>query len=68
LTSNPARIAYTPRPDATPDAELAVLARVYKFVLETKKAVEPAPEPDDRDAVKESSGYDATNKYNRRSA
>jgi hypothetical protein len=27
------RITYAPRPDATPEAELAVLAAVYRFVL-----------------------------------
>ncbi len=30
--SNP-RIAYTPRPDTTQEAELSALAAVYKFVL-----------------------------------
>ena len=27
------RPVYTPRPDATPEAELSALAAVYKFVL-----------------------------------
>jgi hypothetical protein len=47
-----AQIIYTPRPDATPAAELSVLAQVYKFVLESRKAGEPAPEPDGRDGTK----------------
>jgi hypothetical protein len=45
---NKVSISYTPRPDATPQAELFALMQIYKFVLETKKAVEPAPEPDGR--------------------
>jgi len=28
------RVTYTPHPDATPDAEVRVLALVYKYVLE----------------------------------
>ena len=43
------QLTYTPRPDATPEAELSALAAVYKLVLESKKAAEPAPEPDGRD-------------------
>jgi hypothetical protein len=31
--SNPA-IAYTQRPDATPEAELGALAAVYRFVID----------------------------------
>jgi hypothetical protein len=27
------RITYTPRPDATPEAELHALATVYRFIL-----------------------------------
>ena len=44
-----ARITYALRSDATPEAELNVLANVYHFILDChakKKAVEPAPEPD----------------------
>jgi hypothetical protein len=36
-------IHYSPRPDATPEAELSVLANVYRFILDChakKKAVE----------------------------
>lgn len=45
------RIIYAPRPDTTPDSEIAVLANVYSFVLrcgearraeETKNAAEGA--------------------------
>jgi hypothetical protein len=38
------RITYTPRPDATPEAELNVLANVYRFILDChakKIAAEP---------------------------
>lgn len=50
------RIVYAPRPDTTPEAELNVLASVYRFILfessgPTKKVGEPAPEPSSRDAV-----------------
>ena len=31
------RIAYTPRRDATPEAELSALAAVYRIVLSAKK-------------------------------
>jgi hypothetical protein len=43
------RITYTPRPDATPEAEVNVLANVYRFTLDChakKKAAEPAPKAD----------------------
>jgi hypothetical protein len=43
------RIVYTPRSDATPEAELNALANVYRFILDchAKKTVaESAPEPD----------------------
>jgi len=43
-----AQVTYRPRPGATPAAELSALSAVYKFVLETKKAAEPASEPDSR--------------------
>ena len=35
------RIAYAPRADATPGAEISALANVFRFVLDTKEA---APE------------------------
>jgi hypothetical protein len=48
-------LTYTLRPDVTPDAELNVLANVYRFILDChakKMAAEPAPEPDGRDGTK----------------
>ena len=47
--SGEVEITYTPRTDATREAELSVLAQVYRSVLESRKADEPAPEPDGRD-------------------
>jgi hypothetical protein len=44
------QVTYRPRPDATLETEHSALATVYKFVLESKKAAEPAPEPDSPDA------------------
>jgi hypothetical protein len=29
------RITYTPRPDATPEAELSALASVYRFIIDS---------------------------------
>ena len=49
------RITYTSRPGATAEAELNVLANVYRFILDChakKKAVEPTPEPDGHDGTK----------------
>jgi hypothetical protein len=48
-------VTYTPRPDATPEAEVNVLANVYRFILDChakKMAAEPAPEPDGHDGTK----------------
>jgi hypothetical protein len=42
---NSPRITYVQRPEATPEAELSVLANVYRFILDChakKKAAEPA--------------------------
>jgi hypothetical protein len=39
------RMTYTPRPDATPEAELNVLASVYRFILDCH-AKKMAAEPD----------------------
>ncbi len=36
------RIAYSPRPDATPDSEVQVLAAVYAFVLRRHEQKEAA--------------------------
>ena len=43
-----ARIVYTPRPDATPESEVAALASVYRFLLDchAKKKSGPATTPD----------------------
>ena len=45
------RITYTPRSDATPEAELPTLANVYKFVLDCQRnkeaATSPVSRPDD---------------------
>ncbi len=52
---NSPRITYTFRSDATPEAEVIVLANVYRFILDChakKMAAEPAPEPDGRDGTK----------------
>jgi hypothetical protein len=46
---NSPRFTYTSRPDATTEAELSVLAAVYRFILDChakKMAAEPAPKPD----------------------
>jgi hypothetical protein len=32
---NSSRIAYAPRPDATPEGELNALASIYRFVLDS---------------------------------
>jgi hypothetical protein len=42
---NSPRIIYTSRPDATPEAELNVLANVYRFILDCH-AKKIAAEPD----------------------
>jgi hypothetical protein len=46
---NSPRIAYAPRPDATPEGELNALANIYRFVLDShvkKEATRPGS-PDD---------------------
>jgi hypothetical protein len=46
---NSTHITYTSRLDATLEAELAVLANTYRFILDChakKMAAEPTPEPD----------------------
>ena len=46
---DPTHIRYAQRPDATAEAELSVLAAVYRFVLDcqTKKKAAPTSGPDD---------------------
>jgi hypothetical protein len=42
---NSPHIVYVPRPDATPESELSVLANVYAYLIKThdsKKVAEPA--------------------------
>jgi hypothetical protein len=42
-------VTYMPRPDATPEAEVNMLANIYRFILDChakKEAAEPAPKPD----------------------
>jgi hypothetical protein len=48
-------ITYVPRPGTAPGTELSILAQVYKFVLESRKAVEPTPKLDSQDAERSSS-------------
>jgi hypothetical protein len=40
------RITYTPRPDATPEAELSALVAAYRIVLGAQKEAAPASRPD----------------------
>ena len=49
-------VTYMPRPDATPESEVNMLANIYRLILDChakKMAAEPAPEPDTRDEAKE---------------
>jgi hypothetical protein len=56
---NSPRIIYTPHPDATPQAELNVLANVYRFILgchaKKKAADEPGSENDTKGGSKNGS-------------
>ena len=45
------RIRYAPRPDATPEVELNLLAAVYKLVLDWHVQKENRPTTRGRDAV-----------------
>ena len=59
-------IRYSPRGDATPEAELDALSQVYAFILQKhqeRKKGSGAAALDD--VVKESNGYDATTNHNR---
>jgi hypothetical protein len=61
LKSNAAEIVYTPRPDATPKAEVDALATVYRYLLlekggsadltadPTTKAVKNGPRKTDKE-------------------
>ncbi len=49
------RVDYTPRPDATPDGEAAVLGSVYRFIIDccqTKKNAAGVPSTNGDDAMK----------------
>jgi hypothetical protein len=48
---NSTRIAYTSRPDPTPDAELSVLATCFRYILDCH-AKKMAAEPDATAEVK----------------
>jgi hypothetical protein len=50
-------IAYAPRPDALPEAELSTLAAVYRFVLDchAKKKAGPESRPDAGKEINEQS-------------
>jgi hypothetical protein len=48
-------VVYKPCPDATPKAELNVLAHVFRFIFDChakKKVVEPTPELDGPDGTR----------------
>jgi hypothetical protein len=50
--SDAPRIVYSPRPDATPEAEISALAAVYSYLINThnsKKTDECAATSDDGD-------------------
>jgi hypothetical protein len=49
-------IAYRTRDDAAPQAELATLANIYRFVLERKEAAPRQSRPDAGKEINESSG------------
>ena len=53
------RITYSPRPDATPEAELSALTNVYRFVLGHAKKKEAAPESRPEDAERRSNDIGA---------
>lgn len=49
LSVDSSAVSYTPRPDATPEAEVSALSNVYRFILDCHAKQEAAPEsrPDD---------------------
>ena len=54
-----ARIAYTVRPDATPEGERAALASIYAFVLRThqeRQEAVPSKRAEDADSTPDGSG------------
>jgi hypothetical protein len=50
----PPRIAYSPRPDATPEAELNALVAIYRYIIFESSASKEAARPGGPDDVKES--------------
>jgi hypothetical protein len=52
--SNP-RINYTPRAGATSEAEVSVLAAVYRYVLRKKEAAHPGSPDDAKERSKDDS-------------
>ncbi len=66
------RITYTSRPDATPEAELNVLANVYRFILDCharkkRAAGMTSTESDDAKSEKEEGGGDVKQLANKSS-
>ncbi len=58
-----ATIVYVPRPGATAEEELDVLANVYRFILDRhakKMAAGPAPNPDSGDDVSITKGKEVS--------
>ena len=56
-------VVYEPRPDATPKAELNVLANVYRFIFDChakKMAAGPALEPDSDNDVSITNGKEVS--------
>jgi hypothetical protein len=51
-------VAYAPRPDATPEAEISALAAVYRIVLSRKKEA-VSPDKSGPDDEKERSSNDS---------
>ena len=43
LKTNATPLAYTPRPDASPESEVSALAAIYKFVLFDSQASKGGP-------------------------
>jgi hypothetical protein len=59
-----AQVKIRPRPDATPETELAALANVYAFILDSaKKRGRPLDKSGPDDAMKGSKHDRATEKY-----
>jgi hypothetical protein len=62
---NSPRITYIQRPDATPEAELNVLANVYRFILDCHAKQEGGPATAPTDAMKGSKHDRASTYYTR---